>query len=105
LLLAYPSLHEGFGLPPIQAMACGTPVVASPNGSLKEVLGDAALYIDPLDSRSIADGLLAATKDCALRSRLSAAGRERAARYSWEKAARQTAALYHELGSGRAPVR
>lgn len=92
--LACPSLYEGFGLPAAQAMACGTPVVASPRGALREVLGEAALYIDPLDPASIAEGLLDVTRDEALRQRLSRLGRERAALYSWEEAARRTVAVY-----------
>jgi glycosyltransferase involved in cell wall biosynthesis len=101
-MFAYPSLFEGFGLPPVQAMACGTPVVSSPAGALREVLGEAALYIDPLDSRSIAEGLLRVSRDIQLRRQLSRAGLDQAKRYSWEEAARRTAAVYHSLGRGRA---
>ncbi|MDO8614722.1 MAG: glycosyltransferase family 1 protein [Dehalococcoidia bacterium] len=96
-MLAYPSLYEGFGLPPVQAMTCGTPVVSSPNGALREVLGEAALYIDPLEPGSIATGLLEVSRDAGLRRRLSQAGIEQARRYSWEETARQTAAVYHAL--------
>jgi glycosyltransferase involved in cell wall biosynthesis len=98
--LAYPSLYEGFGLPPVQAMACGTPVVSSPGGALKEVLGDAVLYIDPLDTRSIADGLLQVMQDDGLRRRLMESGPVQAARYTWEDAAMRTSSVYHSLAGG-----
>lgn len=96
-IFAYPSLFEGFGLPPVQAMACGTPVVSSPAGALREVLGDAPLYVDPLDRESIAEGLLRASRDNELRQQLSFAGREQAKRYSWDEAARRTTNVYHAL--------
>jgi glycosyltransferase involved in cell wall biosynthesis len=97
----YPSLHEGFGLPPLEAMACGTPVLASRAASIPEVCGDAAEYVDPLDERSIAAGLEAVLADEALRSRLRAAGVARAARFRWDEAARRTLDLFARVLAGR----
>lgn len=92
--LAIPSLHEGFGLPALEAMAVGTPVVAARAGALPEVTGDAAVLVDPLDTIDIANGLeRAITAGGALR----AAGRRRAALFTWEKTAAATCAVYHEL--------
>lgn len=92
--LALPSLHEGFGLPALEAMAVGTPVVASRAGALPEVTGGAAELVDPLDDRDIARGLEAAITDPA---RFRAAGRERAALFSWQRAAEETVKVYREL--------
>jgi glycosyltransferase involved in cell wall biosynthesis len=90
-VFAYPSLYEGFGIPPIEAMACGTPVVASTAGALPEVLGDAALLVDPYDEDALAEALQAAAEDHGdLRQR----GLLRAARYTWQRAATETWAVY-----------
>jgi len=90
-VFAYPSLYEGFGIPPIEAMACGTPVVASTAGALPEVLGDAALLVDPYDEDALAAALQAAAED---RGELRRRGLVRAARYSWRRAAAETWAVY-----------
>ena len=92
--LLFPSLLEGFGLPVVEAMACGVPVIVSRCSSLPEVAGDAALYVDPRDPGSIADGILRLTSDPSLRASLARAGRERASRFRWEDAARATAAVF-----------
>jgi glycosyltransferase involved in cell wall biosynthesis len=90
-VFAYPSLYEGFGIPPLEAMACGTPVVASTAGALPEVLGDAALLVDPYDESALADALQAAAAD---RGSLRRRGLERATRYTWPRAAAETWRLY-----------
>jgi glycosyltransferase involved in cell wall biosynthesis len=95
----YPSIFEGFGLPPLEAMACGTPVVTSNTSSLPEVTGDAALLVDPYSEDQIADALLQITGDEALRSRLRAAGLEQAKRFTWRDAAARTLQLYRESKS------
>jgi glycosyltransferase involved in cell wall biosynthesis len=96
-VFVYPSLYEGFGLPPLEALACGTPVVASNASSLPEALGDAALLVDPRDVVALADALDAALGDAALRDRLRAAGPAQARRFSWRQMAEQTLAVYHRV--------
>ncbi|MFQ5830361.1 MAG: glycosyltransferase family 4 protein [Candidatus Methylomirabilia bacterium] len=88
-LFVFPSLYEGFGLPPLEAMACGTPVVASNTSSLPEVLGQSAILVDPLDIQALADAVEGVLSDPARRDRLRALGFERASRFSWERSARQ----------------
>jgi glycosyltransferase involved in cell wall biosynthesis len=88
LAFVYPSLYEGFGLPPLEAMACGVPVVASGSTSIPEVTGDAALLVDPLDIESIADGLELVLDDDVLRESLRTVGFERARLFSWNEPAR-----------------
>jgi glycosyltransferase involved in cell wall biosynthesis len=90
LAFVFPSLHEGFGLPPLEAMACGTPVVSSLATSLPEVVGDAAVPVDPLDVDSIADGIDRIVGNDRLRGDLRARGLVQAARFSWQEAARRT---------------
>jgi len=92
----YPSLYEGFGLPVVEAMACGAPVLTSNTSSLVEIGEGAALLVDPHDERAIADGLMALATDPALRQRLIAQGRQRATTYSWERTGRETVAAYLE---------
>ena len=98
-VLAYPSIYEGFGHPPLEAMQCDVPVVASSAGPLPEVLGDAALLPDPTDVDSIADALRRALTDDELRGQLIARGRERVARYDWERTTREMTALYERLAA------
>jgi glycosyltransferase involved in cell wall biosynthesis len=100
-VLAYPSLYEGFGHPPLEAMSNGVPVVAAAVGSLPEVLGDAALLVDPFDVEALADALEAACDDAMLRARLSELGPPRAARYTWPRAADEFVALYQRLARER----
>lgn len=94
---AFPSLYEGFGLPPLEAMANETPVVTSNLSSLPEVTGDAALLVDPYDVASIADGIRRAVTDEPLRQQLIAKGRARAKQFSWARAAADTLAVYREV--------
>ena len=94
--LVYPSLYEGFGLPVLEAMACGTPVVTSVTGATAEVAGDAGILVNPLDVESIAGGIREAI---ARREELRAAGLARAAQFTWESAARQTVDVYREAAA------
>ena len=98
-LFVFASLDEGFGLPPLEAMACGTAVVASRAGSLPEVLGEAARLVDPHDEEEIAAAVVETLGDASTRSALIAAGLERAARYDWNAAADATIAVYEEAAS------
>jgi glycosyltransferase involved in cell wall biosynthesis len=96
-VFAFPSLYEGFGLPPLEAMACGTPVVTSNVSSLPEVAGGAALLVDPHDTASIADGLLRAVTDTALRAELTEKGRARARQFSWTQSVEAIRRIYFEV--------
>lgn len=93
-VFCFPSFYEGFGLPPLEAAACGTPVLSSHAASLPEVLGDAAMYVDPASPDSIAAGLRRLLEDDHLRGRLRVAGPARAALFPWRKCAQQTLAAY-----------
>jgi glycosyltransferase involved in cell wall biosynthesis len=92
LAFSFPSLYEGFGMPVLEAMACGAPVVASNTSSLPEVAGDAALLVDPTDVNALSAALSRIAGDAALRSDLRARGLVQAARFSWERCARETLA-------------
>jgi glycosyltransferase involved in cell wall biosynthesis len=92
-----PSLYEGFGIPVLEAQACGTPVLTSAVSSLPEAGGDAALYVDPLDVDSIADGIARLIEDESLRERLRAAGLRRAREWTWERTARQTLDVFERV--------
>jgi glycosyltransferase involved in cell wall biosynthesis len=92
-MLVYPSLYEGFGLPPIEAMACGTPVVASNTTSLPEAVGQAALTVDPTDSAAMAAAMAQLLDDAPLRRRLEQAGIEWARNFSWKRTAQRLLAL------------
>jgi len=85
----FPTLHEGFGLPPLEAMACGCPVVVSDKGSLPEVCGDAAVYVNPYDPQSIAEGVLKVLTDENLRQNLIQKGYQQAKKFSWEHSVRK----------------
>jgi glycosyltransferase involved in cell wall biosynthesis len=93
-VLAFPSLYEGFGLPVVEAMACGTPVLTSNGSSLAEIAADASCQIDPLDVDDIAHGLRCLASDDDLHARLRAAGLARSAQFSWQRAAEETVHVY-----------
>ena len=99
LAFVFPSLYEGFGLCPLEAMACGTPVISSNFASLKEVLGDAALIFNPLDIRDMADKMRQIITDEALRKQLKQKGLRRASEFSWRQCALETLDAYKELGA------
>lgn len=99
-MFVYPSLYEGFGLPPLEAMACGVPVLTSDVASLPEVVGDAALLVDPYSVEELAEGMRRLWDDGALRSDLSRRGLERARGFSWERTARETHQAYREAVDG-----
>ncbi len=98
LCFAFPSLHEGFGFPVLEAQACGAPVLAANTSSLPEVAGDGALLVDPLDTAAIAAGLLRLAEDEALRDRLRAAGFANLRRFSWQRCAKETLAVLDAVG-------
>jgi glycosyltransferase involved in cell wall biosynthesis len=94
--LLFPSLYEGFGLPALEAMAAGTPVIASNTTGLAEVVGDAGLTVDPRSAEELADAMGRILADAALRERLVAAGLARAREFTWARAAAVTAGVYRE---------
>ncbi|HXJ84687.1 MAG TPA: glycosyltransferase family 1 protein [Candidatus Methylomirabilis sp.] len=96
-VFTYPSLWEGFGLPVLEAMACGAPVLTSNVSSMPEVAGDAALLVPPTDVDAMADGLTRLLEDGALRADLAVRGSDRAAQFSWDRCARETLAVYQTV--------
>jgi len=103
LALVYPSLYEGFGLPPLEAMACGVPPITSNAASLPEVVGDAGLMVDPSDVDGLAAAMQRIAVDPAKRSELSARSQARAESFSWERCALATAAAYRRVAAGGGP--
>ena len=97
-VFVFPSLYEGFGLPPLEAMASGTPVVTSNVSSLPEVAGDAAVLVDPYETRSIADGIYRVLTDQRLRADLKRLGLARAGQFSWESSVRRVREIYGQVG-------
>ena len=92
--LVHPAVDEGFGLPPLEAMAAGTPVIAADAGSIPEVVGDAAVLVEPLDAGAWAEAIDLISTDGERRAALAAAGRRRAATFTWERVAEETAAVH-----------
>ena len=99
LFFVYVSLYEGFGLPPLEAMACGTPVLTSNVTSIPEVVGDAALTVDPYDVEAIADGIKRLVEDGGLRAELSRRGIARAKMFTWDKTAELTWKVLEEAAN------
>ena len=97
-IFAFPSLDEGFGMPALEAMAAGVPVVSSNRSALPEVCGGAAIYVDPFRTEELTEALRRVAADEDLRLTLAGAGRQQAARFTWARAAEQTMACYRELG-------
>lgn len=95
-LFVFPSLFEGFGLPPLEAMACKTPVVASNRSSIPEVVGEAAMLVNPEDAGDIAKGMEKVLSSCSLASELRERGYERAKKFRWEDTASKTLKVFHE---------
>jgi len=99
-LLAYPSLYEGFGLPPLEAMACGCPVVTSNISSLPEVVGEAGIMVNPYDTDSLVKAMRQVLTNDELRANMVRKGLERAKEFSWERAAEQTLEVYNKVAGG-----
>lgn len=97
LLLAYPSLYEGFGLPPLEAMACGCPVVAANTSALPEIIGEAGILIDPYDTDEMTRAMKEVITNNNLREDLIARGLKQAAKFSWDKTAYQTQCVYNKI--------
>lgn len=96
-LFAFPSLYEGFGFPPLEAMACGTPVISSNTSSLPEVVGEAGILLAPENEQVWADKMVEVISNQALRQKMRAAGLAQAQKFSWEETARQTIKVYQEV--------
>jgi glycosyltransferase involved in cell wall biosynthesis len=96
-LFVYPSIYEGFGLPPLEAMACGVPVIVSRRASLPEVVGEAGILVEAMDSQSIANHMREVLEDPILHAKLSVAGRVRSERFSWRQCALETARVYQQV--------
>lgn len=99
--LVYPSLFEGFGLPPLEAMACGTPVITSNTSSLPEIVGEAALLIDPYDEAAIAQAIWQVVRDSSLRQQLQQAGLVQSQLFTWSAAAEKTLAVYRAIAHAK----
>lgn len=96
-VFVFPSLYEGFGLTPLEAMACGAPVISSNASSLPEVIGEAGILVEPRDSAGFANAITRVLNDSTLAQTLRAKGLEQASRFTWERAARETVALYERV--------
>ena len=99
-LVAYPSLYEGFGLPPLEAMACGTPVVTSTSSSLPEVVGDAAIKVNPYSVTDLCEAMASILLDKKKQEELTQKGKKQVRKFTWEKTARRVLGYYHEVHKG-----
>ncbi|MHB1002180.1 MAG: glycosyltransferase family 4 protein [Armatimonadota bacterium] len=100
-LFVYPSVYEGFGLPPAEAMACGVPVITGNRSSLPEVVGEAGIMVDPYKPEEFADSIKRVLTDSSLYNMLSERGPAQAQKFSWDRMARQVVSIYHEVESSR----
>ena len=96
-LFVYPSLYEGFGLPPLEAMACGVPVITSNVSSLPEVVGDAGITVNPLDVNKLAEAMGSVLNSNTLREEMSQKGLKRASQFNWENTAAETLKVYESV--------
>jgi glycosyltransferase involved in cell wall biosynthesis len=101
-LFVFPSQYEGFGLPVLEAMACGTPVIVSNRGALPEVAGEAGLYVDPENLSALAEAMCTVASDQTIRARMANAGLKQAARFSWTRSAAEMLALFREVVDSKA---
>ncbi len=99
-MFAFPSFFEGFGIPPLEAMACGAPVITSNTSSLPEMAGDAALLVDPHDVHAIAAAIARLAENAQLREELSQKGYRQVQRYTWSGAAAKMLAVYQRVSQG-----
>ncbi|MFC2091913.1 glycosyltransferase [Elusimicrobiota bacterium] len=97
-VFVFPSLYEGFGLPPMEAMACGCPVVASNNSSLVEIIGDAGVLVDPLNINDISESISRVLTDYKLRDRMIEEGLNQSKKFQWEKTAGEVVNVYNMAG-------
>jgi glycosyltransferase involved in cell wall biosynthesis len=100
LCFVYPSYFEGFGLPPLEAMKCGAPVIVGNKTSLPEVVGDAGVQVDPFDVDEMASAIQRVITDSSLRAQLRVKGLERAKLFDWQETARQTLSVYKKAAGG-----
>jgi glycosyltransferase involved in cell wall biosynthesis len=103
-LFAFPSVYEGFGMPVVEAMACGTPVVASNASSIPEAIGDAGLLFNPQDASELAERMASVLHDSELSATMRANGLKQAKNFSWEAAGRETAVIYHQVLNNEKPT-
>jgi glycosyltransferase involved in cell wall biosynthesis len=94
----YPSNYEGFGFPPLEAMACGTPVITTAISAMLDNIGEAGLLVPPQDEEALTSALQSLLGDRAYQERLSQAGRQRAAEFTWERSAKETLGVYERAG-------
>ena len=99
-LLVYPSLYEGFGLPPLEAMACGCPVVTANTSSLPEVVGEAGIMVNPYDTSSLVQAMRRVLTDDKLRDNMVRKGLEQSKKFSWEKTTELTLQVYNKVAGG-----
>lgn len=100
-LFVYPSIYEGFGFPPLEAMACGTPVITTSVSSMQENVGDAAILVPPQDEDALVEAMQRLLTDAQLREGLSHKGRQQAAQFTWTRTAQETLRLYRQVGASR----